>query len=213
MEFWRFCFPFAANKRESLFSISSMQLWNYGNMETWTRRHGDMETLNQGNMKTWRHGDIETWRHGDMEKWRHGDMETWTWRHQTENRKWMPRRFSLIRLPFAHHANGSLSILWRRNKRKLSVCKQTKQTKETCPSTSACCQHSSCADLFHPTLPAEACRSATLLPQPLQLASDRQQTALHIIIPLGALPWVHCLGWLSMELCEARGRVEIPSFM
>jgi hypothetical protein len=28
----------------------------------------------------------------------------------------------------------SLSVCWRRNKRKLSVCKQTKRTKGTCPS-------------------------------------------------------------------------------
>jgi hypothetical protein len=56
-------------------------------------------------METWRHGDMETWRHGDMETWKHGNMETW----KHGNR--MPRRFSTIRLPFAHCANGILSFV------------------------------------------------------------------------------------------------------
>jgi hypothetical protein len=39
-----------------------------------------------------------------------------------------PRGFFLIRLPFAHHANGSLSFvpMLRKNKQKLSVCKRIK---------------------------------------------------------------------------------------
>ncbi len=43
------------------------------------------------------------------------------------------RRFSYIRLSFAHRANGSLSfvVCLRRNKRKSSVCDRTQQT---CPS-------------------------------------------------------------------------------
>ncbi len=50
-----------------------------------------------------------------------------------------PWCFFLIRLLFAHHANGSLSICWRRNKWMFSVCKRTKRiirtlrTKRTCP--------------------------------------------------------------------------------
>ncbi len=41
------------------------------------------------------------------------------------NEKGEPRRFSLIRFPFAHCANGSLLfVCLRRNKRKLSVCKR-----------------------------------------------------------------------------------------
>ncbi len=48
--------------------------------------------------------------------------------------KLKPRRFSLIRLLFAHHANRSchLAVCLRRNKQKSSVCKQTKQTEQTC---------------------------------------------------------------------------------
>jgi hypothetical protein len=41
-----------------------------------------------------------------------------------EERKWRPRWFSLICLPFAHHAD----------RRKLSIWKWTKRTKQTCPS-------------------------------------------------------------------------------
>jgi hypothetical protein len=42
----------------------------------------------------------------------HRDMVTsLTWTHQKENGKRKPRRFSLIRLPFAHRANGSLSYV------------------------------------------------------------------------------------------------------
>jgi hypothetical protein len=57
-------------------------------MEIWRLRH------------TW---NIEKWRHED------GAMEMETWRHQTGKRK--PRRFSLVRLPFAPCANGSLSFV------------------------------------------------------------------------------------------------------
>jgi hypothetical protein len=47
-----------------------------------------------------------------MEAWIHGEMEKMkTWRHPMENSKRKPRRFSLIRLPFAHHANGSWSCV------------------------------------------------------------------------------------------------------
>ncbi len=46
---------------------------------------------------------------------------------QMENGKWKHRQFSLILLPLAHHACGSLSFVRciRRNKRKSSVCKRT----------------------------------------------------------------------------------------
>jgi hypothetical protein len=64
---------------------------------------------------------METWKQGDM---RHGNMETWTWRNghrdmhmdpetwnlKESNGKRKPRRFSLIRLPFAYRANGSSSF-------------------------------------------------------------------------------------------------------
>jgi hypothetical protein len=90
-------------------------------METWT--HGDMETWRQGHMDSWTHGHVDTWTHGHMNTWRHGHMETW--RHgdidveirqehghnQTGNGKRKPRRFSLIRLPFCHLVNGSLSFV------------------------------------------------------------------------------------------------------
>jgi hypothetical protein len=48
-------------------------------------------------MKTW------TWRHGDI------DMETWN--KKISNGKRKPTRFSLIRLLFAHCANGSLRFV------------------------------------------------------------------------------------------------------
>jgi hypothetical protein len=44
---------------------------------------------------------------------------------KTSNGKRKPRRFFLIRLPFAYCANGSLSFV------EVTVCKQTKQTKQT----------------------------------------------------------------------------------
>ncbi len=52
------------------------------------------------------------------------------WPFRIENRKCKPRKFSLIRLPFAHHANESfsLSFCWQKNKWKLSVCLRTKRT-------------------------------------------------------------------------------------
>ncbi len=50
-------------------------------------------------------------------------------------RKWK-HRFSLIHLPFAHHATEvcCLSVCWRRHEGKLSVCKLTTRTKQTYPS-------------------------------------------------------------------------------
>ncbi len=56
---------------------------------------------------------------------RHVDMET-------SSRKRNPGQFSLIHLLFALCANGSLSFAfcWR-NKRRLSICKWTKRTKQT----------------------------------------------------------------------------------
>jgi hypothetical protein len=45
---------------------------------------------------------------------------------QVEVWKREPKQFSSLHLLFAHRANGSLSLVncWRRNKRKLFVCKQ-----------------------------------------------------------------------------------------
>jgi hypothetical protein len=64
--------------------------------------------------KTWKHGDIDmgVWKYGEMETWRqgNGDMDMETWRHQMENGKRKPRRFSSIRLPFAHRAKNCLSF-------------------------------------------------------------------------------------------------------
>ncbi len=65
--------------------------------------------LSIGDIEIWRYGDMETWRHGDSETWRLGDMETCG--YQTEDGKRKPRRFSIICLPFAHRANGSLSAV------------------------------------------------------------------------------------------------------
>jgi hypothetical protein len=68
-------------------------------------------------IETWKRGyiDMEPWKH--MEKWRHGlYMETWTWSHghgymETSNGKRKPSQFSLIHLPFANRAIGSLSFV------------------------------------------------------------------------------------------------------
>jgi hypothetical protein len=59
-----------------------------------------------------------------MEKWSHRDMdmETWTWNFK-KSKKPKPRLFSLIRLPFAHRANGNL----------LFVCLLTKNQTEVIP--------------------------------------------------------------------------------
>jgi hypothetical protein len=80
-------------------------------MEMEIQRHEDMETRRHGDMGMWRHGDMETgdmetWRHGDTETRRYGDIET-----STENRKWKPMRFFLIRSLFAHRAKVSLSFV------------------------------------------------------------------------------------------------------
>jgi hypothetical protein len=54
---------------------------------------------------------------------------------QMQNAKPKPRQFSLILLPFAHHANGSLLFVHLLTKKKSKlICKLTKQTKRTCPS-------------------------------------------------------------------------------
>ncbi len=45
-----------------------------------------------------------------------------------------PRQFSLIRLQFAHRANGSLSFVHLFTKEQTSVCNRTKCTKQTCRS-------------------------------------------------------------------------------
>ncbi len=69
----------------------------------------------------------------EFRKHRDMDMEIWTWRHGifknlTENRSSGDSPSSIYRWL-------SLSTGWRRNKRKLSICKRTKQTKRrTCPS-------------------------------------------------------------------------------
>jgi hypothetical protein len=55
-------------------------------------------------MGVWKYGEMETWRQG------HGDMDMETRRHQMENEKRKPRRFSLIRLPFAHRAKNCFSF-------------------------------------------------------------------------------------------------------
>jgi hypothetical protein len=88
---------------------------------------------------------METRRHRDMKTLRqaYGDMETSTWRQEhgnkdmkTSNGKRKPRRFSIICLPFAHHANGSLSFvrLLMNQQTEVILCKRTKRTKRTCPS-------------------------------------------------------------------------------
>jgi hypothetical protein len=107
-------FPFAGNKRKLPFLLVPFSVCRILEMcmETWTYRHG--------------YGDIETWGHGsrDMETWKHGNMETW--RHHTENGKRKPKQFSLIRLPFAPHPNGSWSFVHLLTKKQTEViCLQT----------------------------------------------------------------------------------------
>jgi hypothetical protein len=79
-----FCFLFAENNGSCHFPFAKFRKRGDKDMETWK----------------WRH------RHRNME---HEEMETW--RHQTENGKRKPGQFSLIHLPFAHHANITLSVL------------------------------------------------------------------------------------------------------
>jgi hypothetical protein len=71
-------------------------------MDTWT--HGHMDTWTHGHMDTWKHGDLET---GDMETWKHRDMETWRHGYGDINRT-EAQAISLIHLPLAYRANGSL---------------------------------------------------------------------------------------------------------
>jgi hypothetical protein len=61
------------------------------------RKQGHMD------METWR------WRPGNMETWRNGDMDMVTYRYIKRKAETKPKRFSLIGLLFAHHANISLS--------------------------------------------------------------------------------------------------------
>ncbi len=111
-----------------------METWGHGDMETW--RHGDMETWRHGVMETWRQGEMKKWRHGDMETWRHGDMKTWRHKRKTlktKNRSpgdfhWSVYQLLLVQKEVCHF------VCFQRNKRKLSVCKRTKRTKQACPS-------------------------------------------------------------------------------
>jgi hypothetical protein len=81
--------------------------------------------------KTWKHGNMETWRHRqrrrDVGTRGHGDIK---WKTE-------PRRFLLIRLPFAHHANGSLLFvrLLTNGKETHGSCKRTKWTCTSIPIT------------------------------------------------------------------------------
>jgi hypothetical protein len=119
----------SAQMEVAIYVRSIFRLRDSRNVETWTKRYGDMKTWRQGDKETWRqgdNGDMETLRHGDMETRRHGDTETRrhgeteTQRHgdteprrhgdmETSNGKRKPMWFSLIRLPFAHRANGLLT--------------------------------------------------------------------------------------------------------
>jgi hypothetical protein len=116
-------------------------------METWKHGDIDMETWKHREMETWKHGDIETWTwrhgHGDMDfekwTWSHGhgdlDMETWTWRHGHRDMETSDeaQAISLVRLPFAHHTNRSLSFFRLLTKKQMEVLvfKQTNKTKWT----------------------------------------------------------------------------------
>jgi hypothetical protein len=91
--YFRFPFPFAANKRKLPLSISSVFRMQQGdmdedmdmdvveNMKTWTRTwkhgrgHGNMDKDMETWTRTWKHGQG----HGNMDE----DMETWTrtWKH------------------------------------------------------------------------------------------------------------------------------------
>jgi hypothetical protein len=83
--------------------------------ETWTKRHGQGDRDKEKG--TWRkgHGDKDmetgTWRHG------HGDRYMASWNFKKSSGKPKPRRFSLIRLLFAHRAKEvcHLSVCLRRN--------------------------------------------------------------------------------------------------
>jgi hypothetical protein len=78
-----------------------METWKLGEMETWTRRHGQGDR----DMETW------PWRQG------HGDRDMESWNLKKSSGKPKPRRFSLIRLLFAHRTKEvcHLSVCLRRN--------------------------------------------------------------------------------------------------
>jgi hypothetical protein len=81
-------------------------------METWKKswQHGQGHGNMDKNMTTW----MRTWKHGRGYGNMIDDMETWsrTWKHgrghgnMDKDRKWKTeaKAFSLIFLPFAHHA-------------------------------------------------------------------------------------------------------------
>ncbi len=99
----------------------------------------------EGDMEIW----MRTWKQGQGQGKMDEDMETWTrtWKHErghrnghqnTDKDKKIKRKTEaqmiFICLPFAHHANRSLSFvrLLMKNKRKLSICKPTKCPTGTC---------------------------------------------------------------------------------
>ncbi len=135
---FRFPFPFALINGSlplpfsvccKLKKIAVFRYQNSDNREIWTWKHGDVD-MRHGNMKRWRHGDkdMETWKH------EHGDMsmETWTLR-QNQTINGSPDHFplSVYYLLIVQTEVCHLSICWRRNKRKFSVCKRTKVAKRT----------------------------------------------------------------------------------
>ncbi len=77
-----------------------------------TGKNGDID------METWKHVDMGTSRHGERETWRHGDMGI---DMEKSNRKLKPRRFSLIRLMFAHRANRSSTFVHLLTKKQMDV--------------------------------------------------------------------------------------------
>jgi hypothetical protein len=110
MEICRFRFHLQQTKGSCCFPsvvFPFAEFQKHGDMET--RKHGDRD-MKWGNMEKWRHGDM-AWRHG-VETWtlRHG-KEKWTWSHRISNGKRKPKLFSVIRLPFAHHAHGNFSFV------------------------------------------------------------------------------------------------------
>jgi hypothetical protein len=104
-----------------------METWKHGdidmrpgNMEKWIWRHGHRDMDRETWMWIHKHWemdmDMETRRHGHKKwTWRNGhgdtDKKTWTWNFKKSMGKRKPRRFSLIRFPFAHRANGSSSFV------------------------------------------------------------------------------------------------------
>jgi hypothetical protein len=75
-----------------------------------------LRLLNSGDIEAWRHGSMETQWHGDTVACRHGHGDI-----KLKKENGSPADFSLIKLPFAYHANESLSFVCLLTKKQTEV--------------------------------------------------------------------------------------------